>query len=326
MSDDASRPHVPEGTGGEGTDRDGGRDPWAAPGSVPEGEEGPQYAGPVDAGPQDARTEVSLDKGEDRTPPPPVHDQLTVTSLPAEPQPSGPPPTPATVPRTAAPAPQNPFASPQDGAAVPAPPSPFASPRDGAAVPQTSVPASPSPFASPRDGAAVPAPQNPFAVPQDGAVPPPPIAPDGPGQVPYGYPGDLGHPGPAAYGGAPGGYFAAPAGYGGTPGYGGAPTGYGVPGGHGGAPGYYGWSAMRPMENGTGVAAMVLGIVAVGGFCMWPAAIVMGILAVVFGAIGRGKANRGQASNGGQALAGIICGAAGVVLGIGMLVLVLVAP
>ncbi|MFJ4619300.1 DUF4190 domain-containing protein [Streptomyces sp. NPDC088812] len=238
--------------------------------------------------PQDVPAEVSLGKGDGRTPSPSVHDRLTVTSLPAEPQPSGPPP--------------NPFAVPQDAQAA-------------AVVP--------------------PPPPNPFAVPQDGAVPPPPIAPDGPGQVPYGYPGHLGHPGPAAYGGAPGGYggspgghAGSPAGYGGGPaaGYGGVPAGYGVPGGHGGVPGYYGWSAMRPMENGMGVAAMVLGIVAAGGFCMWPAAIVMGVLAVVFGAIGRGKANRGQASNGGQALAGIICGAAGVVLGIGMLVLLFVAP
>ena len=40
----------------------------------------------------------------------------------------------------------------------------------------------------------------------------------------------------------------------------------------------------------------------------WPLAIVVGILAVIFGAIGRRKRRRGEATNGGQALAGIIWG------------------
>jgi hypothetical protein len=135
-------------------------------------------------------------------------------------------------------------------------------------------------------------PPHPATMAQNGAVPPPPIAPDGPGQVPYGY----------------------PAGYA-------APVGYG-----GGAPGYYGWSGARPMENGMGITAMVLGILAAAGFCMWPAAIVMGVLAVIFGCIGRAKAKRGEASNPGQAVAGIICGVAGVLLATGLVVLVIVAP
>ncbi|MGW2227424.1 DUF4190 domain-containing protein [Streptomyces formicae] len=181
-------------------------------------------------------------------------------------------------------------------------------------------------------------PGDPFAPPpgagQGEPVPPPPVSPDGPGQAPYGYPGH-------AYAGSPG-----------YPGYDGyqAPPGYeghghpGHPGPHGpgpqGWPGYpghagypvqgppgYGWPAM-PMApaNGMGVAALVLGIVAAVGFCLWPLAIVLGILAVIFGSIGRRKARRGEATNGGQALAGIICGAAGIVLGVAMVVFLLVVP
>jgi hypothetical protein len=139
-------------------------------------------------------------------------------------------------------------------------------------------------------------PPHPATVSGDASVPPPPIAPDGPGQAAYGYPGGYGHPG---------GY---------------APAGYGHP-----AAPPYGWAGPRPMENGMGITAMVLGIVAAAGFCLWPVAIVLGVLAVIFGVIGRGKASRGEAGNPGQALAGIICGAAGTVLGIGLLVVAFVA-
>ncbi|AZM91507.1 DUF4190 domain-containing protein [Streptomyces sp. W1SF4] len=55
-------------------------------------------------------------------------------------------------------------------------------------------------------------------------------------------------------------------------------------------------------------------------------AIALGIAAVVFGALGRGKAARGEATNGGVALAGIILGAVGLVLGIGMTLLIFLAP
>ncbi|MEU5596039.1 hypothetical protein [Streptomyces sp. NPDC020298] len=86
---------------------------------------------------------------------------------------------------------------------------------------------------------------------------------------------------------------------------------YGYPAGPG-----YGWPGMQPMpSNGMGTAALSLGILAALCFCLWPLAIVLGVLAVIFGGIGRGKARRGEATNGGQALAGIICGAAGIVLG-----------
>ncbi|MFI7502993.1 DUF4190 domain-containing protein [Streptomyces sp. NPDC049687] len=135
-------------------------------------------------------------------------------------------------------------------------------------------------------------PPDPFAPPvaRNGAVPPPPISPDGPGQIPYGY-------------GYPGGY-----------GYPSPPQGSYWPG------------TPQGDSNGLGVTGMVLGIVSAVIFCLWPVAIVVGVLGVVFGAIGRAKANRGEADNPGQALAGIICGAAGIALGAGLGLLILLLP
>ncbi|GAA2558472.1 MULTISPECIES: DUF4190 domain-containing protein [Streptomyces] len=159
----------------------------------------------------------------------------------------------------------------------------------------TSFPAMGTPVPPPAHGG----PASPFAPPAAGEpVPPPPIAPDGPGRVPYGYPGGYGHP------------AAQPPGYGGAPGQ---------------AP--YGWTGMAPMpSNGPGVAGLVLGIISAVVFCLWPVAILLGLLGVIFGAVGRGKAVRGEATNPGQALAGIICGAVGTALGIGFGVLVLTTP
>uniref|UniRef100_UPI00215D7A76 DUF4190 domain-containing protein n=1 Tax=Streptomyces sp. WELS2 TaxID=2749435 RepID=UPI00215D7A76 len=143
----------------------------------------------------------------------------------------------------------------------------------------------PDPYAPPAFGPAAQA--HPFAPPAGAEpVPPPPIAPDGPGQVPYGYPGTLpayGQPGPqhAPY-----------------------PVGNG-----------YGWPGMQaPPSNGMGTASLVLGILSDIGFLAWPLALVLGILAIIFGALGRGKAKRGEATNPGVALAGLICGVTGVVL------------
>ncbi|NUS24843.1 MAG: DUF4190 domain-containing protein [Streptomyces sp.] len=128
------------------------------------------------------------------------------------------------------------------------------------------------------------------------------MAPDGPGQLPYGYPG-----GGYGYPGQPQGYPAQAQGYPGQP------------------QGYYGWSGMQPLPaNGMGTAGLVLGILSAIVFCLWPVAVILGILGVIFGSIGRGKASKGTATNPGQALAGIICGAVGIVLGVGMLVVLAV--
>ncbi|MGW7268310.1 DUF4190 domain-containing protein [Streptomyces sp. NPDC054842] len=263
------------------------RDPWAAPAdAVPPGAVPPSGA------------------GQGGTPPPSVHNQPTVTSLPA--MGSAVPPGPDTsAPGGGAATPQpwaNPFAPPASGGSA----DPYAPPAG--TVPQGGG-APYNPFAPPAgtmpQGAG--APQNPFAPPVGPAsyggpvpgepVPPPPVAPGGPGQPLYGYPQ---YPGPAAHGGQ-GAY----------------------PGGHPG----YGWGVPRPMpSNGMGTTSLVLGIIAAVLFCMWPVAILLGILALVFGVIGRGRASRGEATNPGQALAGIICGAVGLVLAIGFAVLIFTLP
>ncbi|WP_328844585.1 DUF4190 domain-containing protein [Streptomyces sp. NBC_00258] len=223
--------------------------------------------------------------------PPSVHDQQTVTSLPG-----GAPHAPGTGTGTGtgpgAPVP------PGSGSVTPAPPA------------NPSAPSGPQPWANPFAPPAASAPPNPFGPPggaphpyapptgphlhptHGSSVPPPPIAPEGPGQMPYGY----GYPGYPAYGGP------------------------------GGGPGY-GWPGM-PMapSNGLGTAGLVLGIIAAVGFCLWPVALACGILAVIFGAIGRGKARRGEATNPGQALAGIICGAVGIALAIAFVVVFLIVP
>ncbi|WP_232838801.1 DUF4190 domain-containing protein [Streptomyces geranii] len=127
-------------------------------------------------------------------------------------------------------------------------------------------------------------------------VPPPPIAPDGPGHAPYSYPSGPGY-----------GYPQQPGHVGGGPVYSPPPDYRGAPG--------YGWAPMAPQpSNGMGTASLVVGIVSAVVFCLWPLAIILGILAVIFGVIGRGKARKGEATNSGQALAGIICGGVGIVV------------
>ncbi|MEU3698287.1 DUF4190 domain-containing protein [Streptomyces griseoviridis] len=198
----------------------------------------------------------------------------------------------------------DPFAPPGSGTGSPAAPAnPFAPPSAG--TPAGGAPA--NPFAPPSAGTpAGGAPANPFAppgpaapVPHGHAVPPPPLAPDGPGRVPYGYPGTpaYGYPGHAG-------------------GYGGGPQPYGS----------YGWAGAGPVppRNGMGTAGLVLGIIAAVGFCMWPVAILAGLLGVIFGVVGRVRARKGEATNSGQALAGIICGAFGLALALGLGILLIV--
>ncbi|GAA4898563.1 DUF4190 domain-containing protein [Streptomyces coeruleoprunus] len=127
----------------------------------------------------------------------------------------------------------------------------------------------------------------------DGAdVPPPPVAPGGPAQPapgPYGYPAPTTTQFGAAYGYPGAGY----------PGY--APYG---PGGWGPAP-----------ANGLGVASMVLGIISLVGCWAYGLGIILGILALIFGLIGRKRVQRGEANNGPMATAGIVTGSVGIALG-----------
>lgn len=75
----------------------------------------------------------------------------------------------------------------------------------------------------------------------------------------------------------------------------------------------------RPLRNGFGITALVLGIVSIpAGFVA--VGIVFGIVAVVFGFLGRGRAKRGEANNGGLAVAGVVTGIIGILIGVGVLV------
>ena len=120
------------------------------------------------------------------------------------------------------------------------------------------------------------APQQPTPPPQQAAPPPPPP----------------GYPAPP-YGQYPGGYPPAPpqpyAGY--TP----PPTG---------------------PRNGLGVAALVIAIVALLSSFSVVGGIILGIVAVIIGFAGRSRVKRGEANNGGVALAGIILGFLAIIVGL----------
>lgn len=123
------------------------------------------------------------------------------------------------------------------------------------------------------------APQDPFASPGDQPAGPPP------------------QPEPPAWQGQQPGY-GAPA-YGSPPPYG--QQQFGMP------------PVPAGSSNGLGTASLVLGILSL---VTWFLVIggLFGIIAVILGFLGRGKANRREASNGGMALAGIITGAVGILL------------
>ena len=68
--------------------------------------------------------------------------------------------------------------------------------------------------------------------------------------------------------------------------------------------------------NGLAIASLVLGIVSTVLFCVWYLSIPLGVLAIVFGAIGGAKAKRGEASGAGMAKTGLILGVVGPVLAV----------
>ncbi|WP_199922682.1 DUF4190 domain-containing protein [Streptomyces sp. NRRL S-87] len=199
--------------------------------------------------------------------------------------------------------------------------------KAGRGTPAGPVPAAPvadgrAGFAAPGAGTAYAAP-HPAAVPGGPAYGAPAYGAPGPGADPaggpaYGYPGQPDHLGRPAYPEHPGrsGYPGQPAyaEYPGQPGYAAYPgyPGYAGHHGHHGYPG--GWGRPEP-RNGFGIAALALGILSVVAFCSSIFAVLIGVVAVVFGVLGRGRAKRGEAVNPGQALAGIILGSVGIVLG-----------
>jgi Na+/H+ antiporter NhaD/arsenite permease-like protein len=72
-------------------------------------------------------------------------------------------------------------------------------------------------------------------------------------------------------------------------------------------------------RNGIGVAALVIGVVALVLVLLLlfsPLGVLLGLIAVVLGILGLVRANRGEADNRGQAVAGLVTGAIALLLGI----------
>ena len=98
-----------------------------------------------------------------------------------------------------------------------------------------------------------------------------------------------------------GGYDAASA-PGGDP-----PAGHGT--GHDGA----------PRQNGLGTAALVVGISAgIFGVAFFPLGLVLGVVGTVWGSRSRKRARRGEATNGGMALTGLVLSIVGVLIAIAL--------
>ncbi len=75
-------------------------------------------------------------------------------------------------------------------------------------------------------------------------------------------------------------------------------------------------------QNGMGVAALVLGIVAL--VTCW-GAVVPSVLAIIFGKIGMTKADQGLANNRGMAKAGFILGIIGAALWVVIIIVVIIS-
>ncbi|HEV2823761.1 MAG TPA: DUF4190 domain-containing protein [Actinomycetota bacterium] len=80
-----------------------------------------------------------------------------------------------------------------------------------------------------------------------------------------------------------------------------------------------GYPATRPRRNGMGVTALVLGVVALTLVVLLlfsPLGAFLGLLAVLFGILGLMRANRGEADNRGQAVAGLVTGGIALLVGV----------
>lgn len=82
----------------------------------------------------------------------------------------------------------------------------------------------------------------------------------------------------------------------------------------------YGAPLRRP-RNGFGIAALLLGLLAL--VLSWTiiGGIVFGLLALICGLFGRARAKRGEATNGGLSVAGIVLGIIGLLIAIGIIAL-----
>ncbi|MCO1599523.1 DUF4190 domain-containing protein [Micromonospora sp. RHAY321] len=94
-----------------------------------------------------------------------------------------------------------------------------------------------------------------------------------------------------------------------------------------GAPTYpnAGYPQQQGQNNTLGLVSMILGIASIPLVCCLYLGIPVGIAGVVTGYLARQKVAQGQASNAGQAKAGLICGAVGAGLGILLIIVGIVA-
>lgn len=76
----------------------------------------------------------------------------------------------------------------------------------------------------------------------------------------------------------------------------------------------------RQRRNGLGTASLVLGILSVLTIPTMVFGVLFGALAVIFGPFGRRRAQRGEATNGGVATTGVVLGAIGLTLAVGLLI------
>jgi membrane-bound ClpP family serine protease len=86
-----------------------------------------------------------------------------------------------------------------------------------------------------------------------------------------------------------------------------------------GRAGYGAAPTARPRRNGMGTAGLVIGVVALvlaGLILFAPLGAFLGLVALVLGIVGLIRANRGQADNRGQAVAGLVTGALALVIGL----------
>ncbi|MDQ4103400.1 MAG: DUF4190 domain-containing protein [Actinomycetota bacterium] len=74
-------------------------------------------------------------------------------------------------------------------------------------------------------------------------------------------------------------------------------------------------------RNGFGIAALVLGLLAL--VLSWTiiGGLIFGLLALIFGLLGRARARRGEATNGGMSVAGVVLGIIGLLIAIGLVAL-----
>ena len=75
--------------------------------------------------------------------------------------------------------------------------------------------------------------------------------------------------------------------------------------------------------SGKAIASLVTGILSLPGICCWPLGLVLGIVGIVLGVLGRKEieGSMGQQKGAGLALAGMICGAISIVLIVVVLIL-----